>query len=191
MTVIHDEPGLRPHRFTVDDYERMGSAGIIREDARVELLDGQVVTMSPIGPPHGGCVTATSRLLTFRSGERAIVMVQCAVRLDRHSEPQPDIAVVRPRPDCYRTSHPAPGDVLLLIEVGDSSARLDREVKAPMYARAGVSELWLVDLLAQVVHVCRAPGAAGYADVATRRRGERLTPTALHDVVITVDEILG
>jgi Uma2 family endonuclease len=191
VTVIHDEPSLRPHRFTVEDYERMGSVGIIREDARVELLDGQVITMSPIGPPHGGCVTATSRLLTFRAGERAIVMVQSAVRLDRHSEPEPDIAVVRPRPDCYRTSHATPPDMFLLIEVGDSSARFDREIKAPMYARAGVPELWLVDLLAEEVQVCRAPGLAGYADVSTRRRGERLSPSALPDVVITVDEILG
>lgn len=191
MTITHDEPLVRRHRFTVDDYHRMAEAGVLREDDRVELLDGEVVVMSPIGDPHAACVNRLNRLLGARVGERAIVSVQNPIQLDSHSEPQPDVALLRPRDDFYASATPRPEDTLLAIEVGDSSVRFDREVKAPLYARAGVPELWLVDLGMGEIRVCRQPAATGYGEVSVKRRGDDLSPQALADVVVRVDAVLG
>ncbi len=190
MTLIHDEPLVRRRRFTVDEYHRMAETGVLREDDRVELLEGEVVLMSPIGDPHAGCVNRLNHALR-RVGERAVVAVQNPVRLDRHSEPQPDVTLLRPRADFSGSGTPDPTDVLLAIEVGDSSARFDREVKAPLYARAGVRELWLVDLGAGEVSVCRRPDERGYAEVTVKRRGDSLSPEALGDITLTVNELLG
>src|SRR5438105_616378 len=134
-----------PHRrFTVDDYYRMGKAGILTEDDRVELLDGEIVEMSPIGSPHAGGVTRCMRVLTRLLGDWAVVAVQNPVRLGPLSEPQPDVAVLKPRPDLYADSHPTPKDVFLIVEVADTSATADRQVKLPLYARAGIPEVWLL-----------------------------------------------
>ncbi len=191
MTLIHDEPLVRRRRFTVDEYHRMAEAGVLREDDRVELLEGEVVLMSPIGGRHAACVSRLTHLLVPSVGPHAIVWAQNPVRLDAHSEPQPDVTLLRPREDFYASRTPRPEDVLLAIEVGDSSARFDREVKAPLYARAGVRELWLVDLGAGEVSVCRRPDERGYAEVTVKRRGESLTPEALGVVSLTVNELLG
>jgi Uma2 family endonuclease len=191
MTITHDEPLVRVWRFTVDDYHRMAEAGILGEDDRVELIEGQVVPMSPIGGPHVGCVNRLNRLLVTRAGPRAVVSVQNPVRLDRHSEPQPDLAVLRPKADDYASGVPLAADVIVLIEVCDSSVRYDREVKVPLYAKAGVAEVWLVDLGARELRVHRRPSASGYSDVTTRRSGEVVSPLALADVTLTVDEVLG
>jgi Uma2 family endonuclease len=188
---MHDEPRVLRRRFTVDEYHRMGEAGVLHEDDRVELLDGEVVLMSPIGGPHTACVKRFTQLLVLRAHGQAIVSIQDPVELDELSEPQPDLALLRPRDDFYESAHPRPDDVLLAIEVGDSSVRFDREIKAPLYARAGVREVWLVDLPASEVSVCRRPGAEGYEDVVVKRRGDVLRPEALPDVTINVDEILG
>jgi Uma2 family endonuclease len=192
VTIMHDEPLVLRRRFTRDEYHRMAEAGVLREDDRVELLDGEVVVMSPIGGPHTACVKRLNRLLQRRVGDLAIVSVQDPVELDERSEPQPDVALLRPRDDFYEfVTAPRPEDVLLAIEVGDTSVKFDREVKAPLYARAGVAELWLVDLPASEVQVCRRPGEKGYCEVTVLRRGDTLSPAALPDVSIHVDEILG
>ena len=132
--------------FTVDDYQRMGETGILREDDRVELIEGEIVSMPPIGSPHGGGVKHLNRLLAQAVGERAIVAVQDPVVLRPRSEPQPDIALLRPRPDFYAHSHPEAADVLLLIEVADSTLHYDLHVKVPLYARQGIPEVWVVDI---------------------------------------------
>lgn len=191
MTMTHDETLVRRYRFTVDEYHRMAEAGVLHEDHRVELLDGGVVVMSPIGDPHAACVNRINRLLGARVGERAIVSVQNPIQLDSHSEPQPDVALLRPRDDFYASATPGPEDTLLAIEVGDSSARFDREVKAPLYAKARVRELWLVDLGAGEVRVCRRPDESGYADVSVKRRGDDLSPQALPDVIVRIVDVLG
>lgn len=191
MTLLHEEPLVRRRRFTVDEYHRMAEAGVLHEDDRVELLDGEVVLMSPIGPPHAACVNRLNHALTRRVGDDAIVSVQNPVRLDRHSEPQPDLLLLRPREDFYASATPRPEDVLLAIEVGDSSVRFDREVKAPLYARAGIGELWLVDVGARDVRVCRRPGEAGYGDVTVKRGDDAWSPEALPGVSIALREILG
>jgi len=182
---------LVPGPFTVEEYRRLGELGILGEDDRVELLEGQIVQMTPIEPSHAGAVNALTQLLTGILGDRAIVAVQNPVVLGKKWEPRPDVAVLRPRPDAYRAAHPRPEDVLLVIEVADTSLERDRDVKIPQYAAAGIPEAWLVNLPEDVVEVCSEPREGHYALVRTVRRGETLTPTVLPQLRLRVDDILG
>jgi Uma2 family endonuclease len=179
------------HRFSVEAYYRMAECGILPHDARVELLDGEIVEMAPIGDRHAACVDWLTHALATTVAEQAIVRVQNPVRLGPRSEPQPDVTLLRFRPDFYRAGHPGPADVLLLIEVGDSSVAFDREVKTPLYAGAGIPEVWIVDLLADCIEVYRRPGARGYAEVTRHLRGGRMSPAALPDIVVDVSAVLG
>lgn len=181
---------LLRHTFTVEEYHRMAAAGILGEDDRVELLDGEILEMTPIGSRHAACVDRLTYLFVRGVGQRAIVRVQNPVRLTERSEPQPDLALLRPRPDFYAADHPGPTDLLLLVEVADTSVELDREVKVPLYARTGVSEVWIVDLVGECVEVYRSPGAQGYAGTARFRRGQHVTPQAIPDLEIPVEDLL-
>jgi Uma2 family endonuclease len=181
---------LSHRRFTVDDYHRMAHAGILGPDERVELLDGEIVEMSPIGSRHAGTVARVHWLFHRLAADRALVWVRNPIRLDRHSEPQPDVTLLRPRGDFYTGAHPGPGDVLLLVEVADVSLRHDRTRKIPAYAGAGIPEVWLVDLTTERIEVYRDP-AAGYATRRTVERGASLSPLGLPGVVLATDEILG
>jgi len=182
---------LAVRRFTVDEYHRMGEAGIFHEDDRVELLDGQIVEMTPIGPGHAGCVDTCNRLLSSLVGGGAIIRVQSPIRLGDTSEPQPDLTLLTVRADMYRRAHPTPRDVLLVIEVADTSLEYDRDVKLRAYARSGIREAWLVNLPADGIEIHRQPGPNGYADVRTARRGETIEPLLLPGVILGVDDILG
>jgi len=177
--------------FTVAEYHKMAEAGILSEDDRVELLEGEIVAMSPIGSRHAACVDRLAQCLVVQVGGRAIVRVQNPIRLGEHSEPQPDVALLKPRPDFYASSHPGPEHVLLVIEVAETSAAVDREVKVPLYARFGVPEVWLVDLAGDQVEVFREPSAEGYREVRVLRRGESLAPALLPDLLLPVDAVLG
>ena len=168
--------GSRPHRFTTADYHRMAEAGIFDEDSRVELIRGQIVDMTPIGAPHFGMVNRLTRLLSVLLAGRGLVSVQNPVRLDDGSEPQPDVAVLKPRADDYGSAVPRPADVLLLIEVADSTLRYDRDVKVPLYAEAGIAEFWLVDIAGRAVEVYRRPKSGRYAE------HRRVEPNASLDV---------
>jgi len=178
-------------RFTVEEYHRMGRAGVFREDDRVELLDGQIAEMTPIGPGHAGCVAALTGLLARLVGDRAVLWVQNPVLLGARSELQPDVALLRARADTYRTAHPEPRDVLLVIEVAETSLEHDRDVKIPLYAAAGIPEVWLVNLPGDVVALYRDPSPQGYGKVLTAGRGDTLTPHRLPGVTLRVDDILG
>lgn len=183
---------LRRYRFTVDEYERLAEAGVLTQCDRVELLDGEIVEMTPIGDRHAGVVARLTSVFSKHLGDRSIVWVQNPVRLRVvRSVPQPDVVLVRPRADFYATGKPGPDDVLLLVEVMDTSAETDRSVKLPLYARAGIVETWLLDLGADRIEVYRRPGAAGYGESRALGRGERLTPLAFPDLSLTVDELLG
>ena len=182
---------LTRRRFTVEEYYRMGEAGILSGDDRVELIEGEIVMMTPIGPPHAAAVHRLTRLWITRLGDRAIVLVQNPIRLALDSELQPDLALLRPRPDFYGKSHPQPPDTFLLIEVADTTAESDRRVKVPLYARAGIRETWLLDLSADCVEVYRRPTPDGYQDVLTLHRGRPLAPGAFPDLVLTVEDLLG
>jgi len=177
-------------RFTRDEYHRMAAAGILRPDERVELLDGELIVMPAMGAPHEGCVTYLNSVFTIRLDGRAVIRPQLSAPLDERSEPEPDLALVRPPRPQYRERKPTPEETFLVVEVGASSAAFDREVKLPLYARAGIAEAWLVDLNAGAIEVCRGPGPDGYADVVVHGRGERVSPAAFPDCALAVDDVL-
>ncbi len=168
----------------VDEYHRMADLGLIAPDSRVELLDGEVVEMAPIGTRHNACVIRLTRRFVLAIGNRAALSAQGSIRLGRFSEPQPDVAVLKPRDDDYASRYAEPEDVLLLIEVADSSARKDRTRKVPLYLKSGVPEVWLIDLKAGTIEVYIGD------TVRTLRAGETLSPQAFPDIVLEVAEFL-
>lgn len=183
---------VRRRRFTLDEYHRMGEAGILHEDSRVELIEGEIIEMTPIGSRHAAAVSRIAELLTRRLGGRATVWPQNPLLLVRHdSEPQPDVLVLDHRADFYASALPGPADVRLLIEVADSSLSYDRGTKFPLYARAGVAEAWLVDVDRRRVEIHRAPGRDGYGHVTSPRAGEPFASAAYPDVVVTLADLLG
>lgn len=182
---------VTPYRFTVDEYYRMAEAGIFTEDDRVELIDGEIIKMSPIGSPHAGCVSTLDNLVRECLGARVHVRVQNPVRLSLHSEPEPDLAVVVPRADNYRTRHPTPEDVLLIIEVSDTTLPYDRDVKLPLYAAAGIPEVWIADIGGEAVSASWEPRGGQYQRTATYRRGDTITSVTVPELTLAVDEILG
>lgn len=177
--------------FTVADYYRMAEAGILSEDDRVELLDGEVIEMSPIGSRHAACVDRLNRFLNGVKEPLFIVRVQNPIRLDDHSEPQPDITLLRARSDFYAEAHPTPADVLIVIEVSDSSVELDRQVKLPLYAQAEVPEVWLANLPDDTVEVYAQPLNGVYQMVKVFGSGETVISQMVPELRIGVDEILG
>jgi Uma2 family endonuclease len=178
--------------FTVDEFYRMADAGIFNEDDRVELIEGEIIQMVPIGSHHSGVVKRLNTLLSRSIREdQGLLSVQDPIRLDDLSEPEPDIALLRPRSDFYTESHPGPQDVLLIIEVADSSAESDRQIKAPLYARAAIIEVWVIDVNVGVIDVYRRPSAGSYELHVTVSRGDSVSPEALPDVRLQVSDILG
>jgi Uma2 family endonuclease len=182
---------VEPRRFTVEEYQRMGETGILTREDRVELIDGQIVRMTPIGPPHSGTVMALHQMLASLLGDRAVLSVQAPVILNDFSEPQPDVVLLKPPLGTYRQRHPDPDDVLLLVEVADTSGAYDRRVKLPLYAQAGISEYWIVDVKRRIVDVHRSPHGDGYALVEEVSPGAGLSPEAFPDIELQVSEILG
>lgn len=181
---------VRKH-FTIDEFQQIAAAGVFSEDDRFELLEGEIIQMSALGPQHAACVARLNRILQRMVQDRVIVRVQNPIRLGESSQPQPDIALVQPREDFYAGGHPEPEDVLLLVEVSESSLAYDRDVKLPLYARAGIPEVWLVALLPQVVEVYRAPNEDGYGEKRTLRRSEFIAPIHLPDAELAIEHILG
>ena len=168
----------------------MAETGVLRHDARVELLDGEIIDMSPIGSFHGGVTNYLNEMFTAASRHRWVTAVQNPVRLDDHSEPQPDLVLLKPSPDFYRRQHPQPADVYLLIEVSDSSLTTDREAKLPVYGRAGIAEVWIVNLTDQTVEVYREPHFTCYGVKTILRGGDQVAPQAFTDVTVDVTELL-
>jgi len=178
------------HRFSVEDYHRMAETGVLRPDARVELLDGQIIDMSPIGPSHGGVVKRLNDYFSRLAQGRWLMAVQDPLRLDPQSEPEPDLMLLKRAPDFYTSRHPVPEDVFLLIEVADTTLEFDREEKLPAYGRAGVAEVWIVNLSEQTIEVYREPHFAGYTATKVLCAGERACPLAFPDVAVDVAELL-
>jgi Uma2 family endonuclease len=176
--------------FTVEEYHRMAEAGILSEDDRVELIEGELVAMSPIGSRHAACVARLTALL-FPVEGRGILWVQNPIRLGARSEPQPDVALLRYRPDFYASAHPGPEDVLLVVEVAETSADSDRSLKIPLYARYGIPEAWLVDLLEERIEIYCHPTPQGYRSLHIAHRGETVSPALIPSLTVAVDEVLG
>ncbi len=175
--------------ITVEEYERMGEAGIFRPDDRLELLEGGIFEMSPIGPPHASCVMFLSHLLSRLFGGSLIVSTQNPVRLDDYSEPQPDVMLLRWRDDFYRNAHPTPADVLLVIEVSDTTTESDRSYKIPLYAGAGIPEAWLVNIPGAGVEVYAEPVAGGYRIGNFHQRDEEVKSHTFAG--LSVNDVLG
>jgi Uma2 family endonuclease len=160
----------RRHRISVDHYYRMAEAGLFDGEARVELIEGEIVDMPPIGSRHAGKASRLADVLRDAVGGSAIVRMQSPVRLDASTEVQPDIAVVKLRDDYYESRHPGPADVLLLVEVSGATLRYDLDVKTPLYARHGIPELWVVDLQADLIHFRSAPVGERYSAESSRAK---------------------
>lgn len=191
MGAIDTAPLLKRHRLSVDDYYRMGEAGIFAPNARVELIEGEIIDMAPIGSRHGSAVKRLNSVLVSAVGSRAVVSVQDPLRLGDLSEAKPDLMLLKPRADFYADAHPTAADVLLLIEVADTSARYDREVKLPLYARHGVPEVWIVDLEARLVRFFRSPSGDAYTQASATAEPGRTPIAALPGVEIDLSAILG
>lgn len=168
----------------------MAETGVLRPDARVELLDGRIIDMSPIGPFHGGVAKFLNRLFSAAARGRWVTAVQDPVRLDDNTEPQPDLALLKPAPHFYRRRHPKPEDVFLLIEVSDTTLDLDRKEKLPAYGRAGIPEVWIVNLNNETIEVYREPHFTGYGSKTVLRAGDHASPAAFPDVSVDVAELL-
>jgi Uma2 family endonuclease len=183
-------PQLKQHRFRLEDYEAMIARGILTEDDRVELIHGAIVDVSPIGDRHTACVKRLNRLFTQIPARAVTVSIQDPIVVPPDSEPQPDAALLRPAEDFYESGKPRPNDVLLIVEVADSSLEFDREVKMPLYAHAGIPEAWVVDVESKSVEVYTEPRGGRYTQMRTYRSGESIAPRAFPDHSFAVDLVV-
>lgn len=182
---------LTRHRFTVKQYDQMIAAGVLHEDERRELIKGEIIEMSPISVSHAACVKRLNQILSQQLGVKAIVGVQDPIHLDRHSEPEPDIVLLNPRPDFYAQGHPEPEDVFLVVEVAETSLEYDRKVKLPLYAHVGIVEVWIVDVGQAALEVYRQPVADKYTETIRLEKGDSISPQAFPDLTIQVEQITG
>ena len=179
------------YKLSVEDYHKLGEVGILTEDSRVELLEGELIEMAPIGGAHMAVVNRLTRLLVLAVGDLGVVSVQNPVRLPPHSEPQPDLAILRPRTGNDARAVPGAEDALLLIEVADTTLAYDRTVKLPLYAKCGIPESWIVNLQLRCIEVYREPMADGYARKTEIEFHGSATPLAFPEVCVAVAEVFG
>jgi len=177
------------HPISAEEYLRMGRGGVFAPDARLELIEGEIVEMAPIEPPHAGLVKQLNRLFGQRAGDKALVSVQDPVIVSDRSVPQPDLALLKPRSDLYRKSHPEARDVYLVIEVADTTLKFDLRTKVPLYARCRIAEVWVVDVNERLIHVFREPKASGYVVSHVARPGESVACVALPEAAVEVGEL--
>ena len=191
MGAIFDRPQTpTKHRFDVDAYYKLAEAGILPNPHRVELIDGEIIDLNAIGSPHAAITTRLTRQFIRAVGDLAIVSVQNPLRLDSYNEPEPDLLVLRPRADDYGLNHPGAADVLLLIEVSETSLAYDRGRKLALYAKFGVAEVWIVDIAGSAVEIYRQPKEGAYS-LTERRTGGSLTPDLVPSLAIDVTALLA
>lgn len=180
-----------PHilKFTIEQFQLMYEKGIFAESDRLELINGEIVTMSPIGTKHAACVNRLAAKFMYKLGSQVILSVQNSILLGNNSQPQPDIAVLKYRDDFYEEALPKPEDILLIVEVADSSIAYDRDVKAPLYAAAGIPEMWLFDVNTKTITSFSQPSALGYKQIYHHTQGDRLSILAFDDVVFEWEEL--
>jgi Uma2 family endonuclease len=177
--------------FTVAEYHRMIEKGVLKEDDRVELLNGEILEMCPIGPRHAAHVDRLVHILPQKLKGKATLRVQSPIILNDYSEPQLDLALLKPRADFYANGHPMPSDVLVVIEVSDSTVDSDRRSKIPTYALAGIPESWLIDLVEDRIEVHSKPYNGVYQEVRIVQRGQKVISNSFPQLKLRADEILG
>jgi Uma2 family endonuclease len=177
--------------FTVAQFNRMGETGILTEDDRVELIEGEIIEMSPISRRHAACVDRLIELLSEQLQRKAIIRVQSPIVLNDYSEPQPDVALLRRRDDFYEHSLPTPDDVLLVIEVADTTLEYDRQIKVQLYARAEIAEVWIVNLMDEQIEVYARPANGAYQSSQQAGRGQSINSPNAFDLTLSVNDILG
>ena len=176
--------------FTVHDYHRMVDAGILSEDDRVELIGGEILSMSPIGPRHNAAARRATHALVRIVGDRAIVGVQGSVRLDEYDEPQPDIVLLRPKDDFYASRHAGPTDIFLIIEIADSSLGFDRTIKMRLYAQTAIPEYWVADVANECLFAHSDLHESTYRSILRFQRGDTIAPQLLSECRIPIDVLL-
>ena len=179
------------YRFSVEEFNKLGEAGIFDEGDRVELLDGEIIVMSPIGRDHAGIVLRLNAVLNQRLGPRALVNPQNPAVLDDYSEPLPDFTLLKPKRDFYTSGHPRPADILLLIEVSDTTLAYDRGRKLRKYAEREIREVWIVNVKERGIEQFREPEGASYSFSRVHRRGEWISIEAFPDVEFEIQELIG
>lgn len=182
-------PALK--RFRAEDFRKMTEVGILPEESGWEVIDGYLIDKMSIGSNHAGTVKVLSEMLRDSTRNEAIVSVQDPIHIDDYNEPEPDIALLKRRSDFYRKSHPTPQDVLLLVEVSDSTIEYDRAIKKTLYAEAGILEYWLVNLQNNTVEVYSQPKNGNFRLARILEPGETIEAAAIENLTLKVDEILG
>ncbi len=177
------------HKFTTQQYHLMNEAGVFENGDRFELINGEITEMSPIGRKHAACIIRLVRVFVQKLGDRAMVSAQNSIRLDDHSEPQPDIAILKWRDDAYEEGLPTPDDILLIIEVSDSTIAYDRDIKSFLYAANGIPEMWLFDVNKKVIEGYSQPSASGYKRMQRYEQDDTLSMLVLPDVIFDWKEI--
>ena len=194
QTVVYEaNPIMAPHwKLTVENYHRMAEVGIFNEDDRVELIEGELIQMTPIGSWHSGLVNTLNESLTYRTWGRAIASVQNPIHLGTGTEPQPDFVLLRYRQDRYKSRLPTSEDVLLLVEIADSTLNYDRRIKIPLYARHSIPEYWIINQPDRHIEVYTMPESAlgHYADCRTVTDG-LLSPALFPDACVDVADLLS
>ncbi|MEK8018969.1 MAG: Uma2 family endonuclease [Candidatus Parabeggiatoa sp.] len=181
-----------PQKYSVSvrEWHKMGKYNIFPPEVRIELIEGEMIEMAPIGPTHACCVFNLIEILSTQKGKAAQINVQNPIQLNDLSEPEPDLVLLRPNPQLYQNGHPTAADILLLIEVSDSTIKYDRDTKIPLYAKDGIVESWIVDLSAKQVEVYLSPTTQGYTEKRIFQPGESLIPSQLPHIKIDVSDIL-
>lgn len=178
-------------RISADRYQKMVATGVLTKYDHVELIDGDMINMAPIGPPHSAVVARLTRLFVLSLGDSAIVSPGASLKLGEYSVPQPDLMLLKPRMDFYAAQLPTPPDVLLLVEVSDSSLAFDRGAKRALYGRHGVAEYWVVDIPGKRLHVDREPTADGYGEAHEHTGSDTVSPRALPAVQVMVGALFA
>ena len=176
-------------RFTTEQYHLMHEVGVFQEGDRLELINGEITNMSPIGRKHVACIIRLDKLIQKKLGDRVMVSTQNSIYLDDNSQPQPDLAILKPRDDFYESGLPTPADILLIIEVADSSLDYDRHVKAPLYAAARIPEMWLFDVNQKLIEGYTQPSANGYKLIKRYDETDTLSLLAFPDVTFQWTEL--
>ncbi|MBM3395756.1 MAG: Uma2 family endonuclease [Betaproteobacteria bacterium] len=188
---MSDLSTLNHYKLTIEEYHKLAEVGILNEDSRVELIEGELIQMAPIGPPHWSIVNRLTRLLVTLAGDQAVVSVQNSVRLPPNSEPQPDFVIARPEMANIRSRIAGPADTLLVIEVADTTLAYDRGVKLRLYAKSGIPEFWIVNVQNETIEVYGAPTPEGYQTKFIKDKGDYATLKAVPGLSIDIAKLFA